>query len=306
MAELLKIPFENIKKIKLFGGGKAQTLNTLVKEFDEKPDYVFNAGHFDNTSGSATYGITVSDTIIDGNPINTSISEDVNDSAWKYSGNIYTNMGIGFNSNGDMAFVSTADAYNQKYESFVGGSPDLLNNSGRSSKLKTSFGNQKVYRLAMGFDEKNLIVGFPKDKITLLKLTDFMQEKGAVNAIALDGGGSINVCQYVDGKYKHIDNHNYNRPVSTFVCIWLKNNDDDCTTQNIEDVPQYDNKKAIGVYEITWNSASRRVGNGLNYALAGEPLIKGNQVTVFEQRGNWLYSYGYWISASAAKLIKKY
>lgn len=306
MAEFLKIPFENIKKIQLVGGEKARTLRTLVKQFSEKPDYVFNAGHFDNGAKSETYGITVSDTIVNGEAINTSTSENTEDSNWKYNDGIYTNMGIAFNDNGEIEMTTTANAYKKKYNSFIGGSPHLLDSGSRSNKLKTAFGNQKVYRIAMGFNDNQLIVGFPKEKMTLTKLTDFMQEQGAAHAIALDGGGSINVCQHVNGKYNHLDTHNYNRAVSTFVCVWLKENDNKDTGVTVEDIPEYEGEKAIGVYEIVWKSVNRRVGSGLNYALAGDALKKGDRITVFKKHGTWLYSYGYWISANATKLVKTY
>ena len=74
MAEYLKIAFSDIEKIELIGGTKAQTLKQAVAGFSRKPDYVFNAGHFDNGQKSPTYGITISDTIVDGKCINTSVT----------------------------------------------------------------------------------------------------------------------------------------------------------------------------------------------------------------------------------------
>ena len=64
--------------------------------------------------------------------------------------------------------------------------------------------------------------------------------------------------------------------------------------------------KAIGVYEVTWQSVNRRAGNGVNFALAGAPLKKGDRITVFQKKGTWIQSYGYWISANSVKLVKKY
>ena len=45
---------------------------------------------------------------------------------------------------------------------------------------------------------------------------------GCKNAILLDGGGSQFVGQVVNGKVKHLDNNNQNRPVSTWFLIYLK------------------------------------------------------------------------------------
>ena len=48
MAEILKIRFDEIEKIELIGGTTAKTLTQAVSSYSRKPDYVFNAGHFDN------------------------------------------------------------------------------------------------------------------------------------------------------------------------------------------------------------------------------------------------------------------
>lgn len=302
MAELLKVRFEDIEKIELIGGTKAQTLTNAVAGYSRKPDYVFNATHFDNSVKSKTYGITISDTIVDGKLVN----------GGNYSGNIYTKEGIAFNDDGKMTFCTTNEAVSGKWQSFIGGSPHIIKNGEICvEEFDTYFENSNAYRIGMGFNDKEIIVGFPKTKKTIKGLATYLKEQGADCAVALDGGGSLNVRQYVGNQYKHIDELNYNRPVSTFVCIWLKKTtqttkEETTTTTTNVNIPEWQGKKAIGVYEVTWNSVNRRVGAGVAYAKAGEALKKGDRITIFQKKGSWLYSYGYWISANSVKLVKQY
>lgn len=300
MAEFLKIKFEDIEQIKLIGGTEAKTLAQAVAGYSRKPDYVFNAGHFDNGKKSKTYGITLSDTIVDGKCINT--NPDAKLSAWKYN-EIYEPRGIAFNNNGKMKICSTATAVKEEWTSYIGGSPLLLENwVTNSSKLNSSFANQKTYRIAMGFNDSEIVVGFPKTKMTLKTMTDFMIKQGATNAIALDGGGSVNVRKLDGTNYVHIDELNQNRAVSTFVCVWLKKQK---VTKQTTDIPVWSGKKAIGVVEVKWVSVNQRVNAGIGYALVGK-LKKGDRITIFDRKGTWLQSYGYWISGNACEWVKTY
>lgn len=302
MAEILKIRFDEIEKIELIGGTTAKTLAQAVASYSRKPDYVFNAGHFDNGKNSPTYGITVSDTIVDGKGINTEPT--VKENSWKYTG-IYEPRGIAFNDEGKMKICSVETAVEEGWTSYIGGSPLLMENWVSNSKgLKTGFAKQKTYRIGMGFNNNELIIGFPDDKITLTELTGFMNKNGAISAIALDGGGSVNVRKLKGNDYVHIDNLNQNRPVSTFVCVWLKKKQ--ATVAENTTVPTWSGKVAKGVVEVKWESVNRRAGAGVGYALAGTPLKKGDRITVFDQKGTWIYSYGYWISMNACKWVKKY
>lgn len=296
MSQVLKIKFSDIEKIELIGGRKAQTLKNAVNHFSRKPDYVFNATHFDNSTTSKTYGVTISDTIVDDKWVN----------GGNYNTKIYTDEGIAFNDDGKMIFATSIEAKNGNWQSYIGGSPHIVKNGEIcSEEFDTYFEKSKTLRIAMGFNNKELIVGFPKTKQSITQLATYMKEQGSEFAIALDGGGSVNVCQYINGNYKHLDEHNNNRAVSTFVCIWLKK--EEKTEQSVKkETPTYNGLNAIGVYEIVWTSVNRRVGNGLNYALAGTPLKKGDRITAFKKEGTWLYSYGYWISENATRLVERY
>jgi len=302
MAEILKIRFDEIEKIELIGGTKAQTLTKAVAGYSRKPDYVFNAGHFDNSRVSKTYGVTVTDTIVDDEWIN----------GGNYTSRIYTDEGIAFNDDGKMIFTDSSTALAGSWQSYIGGSPHIIKD-GRvcTEEFDVYFENSKAYRIGMGFNDSEVIVAFPKAKKTIKQLANYMKEQGADYAIALDGGGSVNVRQLVGQEYKHIDELGYNRAVSTFVCVWLKKEKETIettklNTTTVPSVPEWNGKKAIGVYEVTWESVNRRAGNGVNYALAGSPLKKGDRITVFDKKGSWIQSYGYWISGNAAKLVKKY
>ena len=130
--------------------------------------------------------------------------------------------------------------------------------------------------------------------MSLSTFTTKMKDMGVPNAIALDGGGSVNVQKLEGTKYVHVDELNQSRAVSTYICIWLK-----------KEVPSWNGKKAIGVAEIVWDYVNRRVGPGVNYHNAGQ-LKKGDRITVFATEGKWVQSYGYWISANAIKWVKRY
>ena len=302
MAEILKIRFDEIEKIELIGGTTAKTLTQAVASYSRKPDYVFNAGHFDNGKKSPTYGITISDTIVDGKCVNTSKTSAGN--SWKYTG-IYEPRGIAFNDEGKMKICSIDTAVQEGWTSYIGGSPLLSENHVSNTKgLKTGFAKQKTYRIGMGFNKNELIVGFPDDKMTLTELAGFMTKHGAISSIALDGGGSVNVQKLKGSSYAHVDNLNQNRAVSTFVCVWLKK--EQPVVAEKTEVPTWNGKKAIGVAEVTWDSVNRRAGAGTNYALSGQPLKKGDRITVFDQKGTWIQSYGYWISKNATKWVKRY
>ena len=305
MAEVLKIRFDEIEKIELIGGTKAQTLKNAVAGYSRKPDYVWNATHFDNSIVSRTYGTTITDTIVDDKWVN----------GGNYSSNLYTNEGIAFNDDGEMVFTNSNAALAGNWQSYIGGSPHIIKDSKIcNEEFDTGFELSKAYRIGMGFNEKEIIVAFPRQKKTIKQLATYMKEQGADYAVALDGGGSVNVRKLVGQEYKHLDELNYNRAVSTFVCVWLKKSkpvsvekqETVITKPKAEEVPTWNGKKAIGVYEVTWQTVNRRAGNGTNYALLSGPLKKGDKITVFDKKGTWVQSYGYWVSANALKLVRYY
>lgn len=295
MAEILKIRFDEIEKIELIGGTTAKTLTQAVASYSRKPDYVFNATHFDNSKVSRTYGVTITDTIVDDEWVN----------GGNYSSNLYTNEGIAFNDDGKMIFTDSNTALAGNWQSYVGGSPHIIKDGKVcNEEFDTYFENSKAYRIGMGFNKDELIVAFPKAKKTIKQLATYMKEQGADYAVALDGGGSVNVRKLKGNDYVHIDNLNQNRPVSTFVCVWLKKKQ--ATVAENTTVPTWNGKAAKGVVEVKWESVNRRAGAGVGYALTGTPLKKGDRITVFDQKGTWIQSYGYWISMNACKWVKKY
>lgn len=293
MAESLRIEFEDIEKIELIGGYKARTLINAVSGYSRKPDYVFNATHFVNSSKDKNYGLTISDTIVNERLIN----------GGNYNTGIYTDCGIAFNSNGEMEMCSTKTAQDKGYQSFIGGSPHLLENWViNDADLKTGFAKTPAIRIAMGFNDKEIILLFEKTRRSLKTVAQKIKDMGAKYAIALDGGGSLNVQKFENGRYIHIDELNYNRAVSTYVCIWLKKKK---PIVNNKDVPEFNGQKALGVVEIKWDTVNRRVGAGTQYADIGT-LKKGDRVTIFEQKGTWGKSYGYWFSLNSAKWVNRY
>ena len=48
----LRLNKKDIDKFVLYGGRKAKTAQAVINELEEKPDYIINAGHFDNSKKS--------------------------------------------------------------------------------------------------------------------------------------------------------------------------------------------------------------------------------------------------------------
>ena len=65
------------------------------------------------------------------------------------------------------------------------------------------------------------MIDYPSEKMTLKKFAERMKSLGCTYAINLDGGGSTRVMQNTNGSLKALNNPTENRPVSTWIAIYL-------------------------------------------------------------------------------------
>lgn len=203
--ELLKLKWADIERIELYGGTSRKTAAKVYSELEDKPDYIINGGMYDMTSG-----LTVCDTIVNGAIVN---------------GGNYTNKGFGFREN---VFIpeTTERAKQNGRNYFLGGSPTLLWNRAILIDEK-GFGryfcnSQKAVRIAIGYNDEELMVSFPSSQKTLPELANIMLDNGCKYAINLDGGGSTRVMHYKNGKATCLSSNKENRANSTWILIYLK------------------------------------------------------------------------------------
>lgn len=284
----LKINREDIKKIVLVGGRNARSAQTIVNGLKEKPDYIINGGHFVNSSGHEHYGLTVTDAIVDGEFIN----------GGNYN-EIYEDEGFAWNDASDMIFTSTVTARKNKYTNYLAGSPCLIKNGSPNSNkyLNSYFARQNTQRIAMGLTDKYLIFSFPKRGCNVKTITQNMSNYGCKNAILLDGGGSQYVGQVVEGKVKHLDGNYKNRPVSTWICIYLNKE-----------------KAFPKIYKVTTSKLTMRTQPSINSEVHKKTiprgyLLKNDRITVFdiiyneEENRYWAKSYGYYVALNCLEEV---
>lgn len=177
----------------------------MVKNYPEA-DYIINGGLYDTASGWST-----ADVVQDGSIVN---------------GGNYTDKGFAFTGN-SLKLMTTSEAINNGYQSFLGGSPNLIVDGDISIDNK-GLGNWfceigKAKRLGIGINqEKDLIVQWTDDSTTIRDLASLMAENGAYEAIALDGGGSTNIFVKKDGKWEPVNEQTENRNVPTWILVYLK------------------------------------------------------------------------------------
>lgn len=283
----LKIAKADIEKIIIVGGRNARAAQTIVNKMVDKPDYIINGAHFDNDGASKTYGLTISDTIIDGEWIN----------GGNYSTNIYQDEGFAWNNAPDIKFTTTKDAQNKDYDFFMGSSPTLIKNGALNSNkyLNTRFSNAKTKRIGMGVTDKYLIFSFPQENCTLKTVAKKLLNYGCKDAIALDGGGSQYVGKVSNGKVTHLDGNNKNRPISTWICIYLKK------------VPKYPKVYKVITSTLNMRTEPKLTAPLYKKSIASGQLKKNDRITVFDVIYNkdedryWAKSYGYYVALNCLK-----
>ena len=306
----LKLNKSDIEKFVLYGGKTAKTAQAVVNELKEKPDYIINAGHFDNSTKSKTYGMTIVDTIVD--------------NQWINGGNYnttYENCGLAWNNVNDICFQTKyyTKQMEKDWKYYLAGSPCLIKNGvmNTSKYLKSSFANQSTKRIGVGVTDKQIIFHFPLYNQKAQKVADYLKDCGCKNAILLDGGGSQFVGQVKNGKVTHLDNNNQNRAVSTWFLIYLKkekpvtstptvSTNDSNLTSTVFDIPK--------VYKVTATSLNMRVAPDINSAIhtsaiPSGKLKKNDKITIFEivynkkEKRYWAKSYGYYVALNYLKEV---
>lgn len=202
----LRFNLRDIDKVVLYGGRSAKKAAAVFEEL--KPDYLINAGMFSMTGEHR--GLTVCDTIIDGQIIN---------------GGNYTDKGIAWDDN-DLCPEQTASAKRRGYEYFLGGSPSLvwygnvlIDGKGFSNWFLNT---AESIRIGMGINDDELIFCFPEKEMKLPDFAKMMQAAGCKHAINLDGGGSTSVFKNKNGQMVALNKRTEDRANSTWLGIFLK------------------------------------------------------------------------------------
>jgi exopolysaccharide biosynthesis protein len=291
----LKIDKSKIDKFVLYGGKTAKTAQAVVNELKEKPDYIINAGHFDNSKKSKTYGMTIVDTIVDNEFIN----------GGNYN-STYENQGLAWNNVNDICLQTTyyTKQMEKDWKYYLAGSPCLIKNGVMNTNkyLKSTFANQLTKRIGIGVTDKQIIFHFPLYNAKATKVADYLKSCGCKNAILLDGGGSQFVGQVVNGKVKHLDNNNQNRAVSTWFLIYLKKDKVAApTTPTVSNTTSTSSNlistvfEVPKVYKVTATSLNMRTAPNINSAIhttsiKSGKLKKNDKITVFEIVYNNLFN----------------
>lgn len=282
----LKINRTDIEKIVLVGGRNARAAQTIINGLEEKPDYIINGGHFVNSPGHQHHGLTITDAIVNGEFIN----------GGNYN-EMYEDEGFAWNNINDLTFTTTSTAIKNKYDNYLAGSPCLVKNGvlNENKYLNSVFARQKTKRIGMGITDKYLIFSFPKNNCTAKNVAQKLMGFGCKNAILLDGGGSQYVGKVNSGKVSHLDANCKNRPVSTWICIYMKKT-----------------KTFPRVYEVVTSKLNMYSQPDINSALYKREipsgvLTKGSRITVFDIVYNeketryYAKSYGYYVALTGIK-----
>lgn len=285
----LKIAKADIEKIIVVGGRTARAAQTIVNNLEEKPDYIINGAHFENNGASKAYGLTISDTIVDGEFIN----------GGNYSTNIYEDEGFAWNNAADMKFTTTSDAKTSHYDYYLGGSPCLIKNGSlnKNKYLATKFANKKTRRIGMGVTDKYLIFSFPNENCTLKNVANKLMAYGCKDAIALDGGGSQYVGKVNNGKVAHLDGNKKNRAVSTWICIYLKKK------------PKFPKVYSVITSTLNMRTEPKLTAPLYKKAIVSGKLKKNDRITVFEivynkeENRYWARSYGYYVALNCLEEV---
>lgn len=292
----LRLNKKDIEKFVLYGGKKAKTAQAVVNELEEKPDYIINAGHFDNALKSKTYGMTIVDTIVDNKWINGGCYN-----------NIYENCGLAWHDVSDICLQTTynLEQMQKDWKYYLAGSPCLIKNGVMNTNkyLKSAFANQSTKRIGVGITDNQIIFHFPLYNQKATKVANYLRDCGCKNAILLDGGGSQYVGKVENGKVVHLDNNRQNRAVSTWFLIYLKKNN---TPKNEETFPR--------VYQVTAKELNMRTAPDINSpihktTIPSGKLKKGDKITIFEivynlkEKRYWAKSYDYYVALNYLKKV---
>lgn len=305
----LKLNKKDIDKFVLYGGYKAKTAQAVVNELKEKPDYIINAGHFQNLKSSKTYGLSIVDSIVDNKWVN----------GGSYN-TTYENQGIAWNTLDDMSLQTTyyTKQMEKDWKYYLAGSPCLIKNGklNENKYFNSGFALQNTKRIGMGINDNQIIFYFPLGNSKVKPIATYLQTCGCKNAILLDGGGSQYVGKVVNGKVQHLDNNKQNRAVSTWFLVYLKKNKPTSTPTPTTTVNT--NKNTVfstpKTYTVTAKNLNMRTAPDINSAIhtsiikSGQ-LKKGDRIKVFEivynekEKRYWAKSYGYYVALNYLKEV---
>lgn len=201
---VIKIKKEEIDKIDFsIGNEPRETLSNFFRRQERKPDILTNAGYFNMKTGDSVFNYK------DENKI--------------YSSYKTHQWGMGITNKGDLRYGSINDP---DFKDFVSGFPIYLDGG---KKVDISYAKEVDYlarRTLLGYNNEYIFIVLIENPGAHLDLCQsIMFELGCIYAINLDGGGSTKA---LNKKGESITTDPTNRPVDNFLCIYLKdkNNED--------------------------------------------------------------------------------
>lgn len=170
----------------------------------EKPDFIMNAGMYNNNPGGTGWGITIVDTIVNSKVV---------------GGGNYVPMGFGFN-NIDAEILSTTEA-KTKYPTYIGFSPDLVPNMNLKG-LSSAFAAAKAYRTGIGTKGDYVYLITTNTTMDLYTFKNKFVSLGCTEVGNFDGGGSTQSALYINNMYIQTTNQTNSRKNATYLMLDVK------------------------------------------------------------------------------------
>lgn len=169
-----------------------------------KPNFIMNAGMYNNNPGGVGYGLTIVDTIMDGKVV---------------GGGNFVPKGFGFSST-DSGICSTTDA-KVKFPYFIGFSPDLYPNMNLKG-LSTAFTLNKTYRTGIGVKADYIYLITTNTAMDLPTFKKKFVDLGCIEVGNFDGGGSTQSAFYINDMYIRQTNQTDSRKNATYLMLSVK------------------------------------------------------------------------------------
>jgi hypothetical protein len=170
-----------------------------------KPDFIMNAGMYNNNPRGPGYGLTLSDTIMFGKVV---------------GGGNYVPRGFGFSPDKDGEICTTEQA-KINCRSYIGFSPDLhpaMNLKG----LSLAFARALAYRTGLGTKGEFIYFITTNKTMTLAAFKQKFIDLGCTEAGNFDGGGSTQSAFYTDFGYVKQTDQTDSRKNATYLMFDVK------------------------------------------------------------------------------------
>lgn len=209
---IAEIPKSEIKKID-FDVCKQPT-ETLISYYNrqsQKPDIVVNAGFFNMSNGEPCFNYIS----------NGQVKSEYSMFKW----------GIGVTNDNNIAFGTMSE---KAWQGWISGYPNLIMYGNKVSKTDLSLVNAlnyKARRTMLGFNDTTVyFVCVENPGMMFDEMQNLMLDLGCKHAINLDGGGSTKMLH----KGQSVTKDATNRAVDNVIAVYLNNNTQTQTTNNID------------------------------------------------------------------------